>query len=37
VFEADARARTLRRLRAAASDALCAAISFPPRPESSVG
>lgn len=37
VYEADERARVLRRLRAAASDALCAAVSFPPRPESSVG
>lgn len=37
VYEADQRARVLRRLRAAASDALCAAVSFPPRPESSVG
>lgn len=36
-YEADQRARVLRRLRAAASDALCAAVSFPPRPESSVG
>jgi hypothetical protein len=36
-FEADERARVLRRLRAAASDALCAAVSFPPRPQSSVG
>lgn len=37
LFEADRRAMLLRRLRAAASDALCAAVSFPPRPESSVG
>lgn len=37
VFEADRRAVILRRLRAAASDALCAAVSFPPRPESSTG
>ena len=36
-FEADQRTRVLRRLRTAASDALCAAVSFPPRPESSVG
>lgn len=36
-FEADERSRVLRRLRAAASDALCAAVSFPPRPDSSVG
>ena len=36
-FEADRRSMILRRLRAAASDALCAAVSFPPRPESSVG
>lgn len=37
VFEADQRAVILRRLRTAASDALCAAVSFPPRPESSTG
>jgi hypothetical protein len=37
VFEADQRATILRRLRAAASDALCAAVSFPPRPETSTG
>ncbi len=37
VFEADERARVLRRLRAAACDALCAAVSYPPRPESSAG
>ena len=37
VYEADRRALILRKLRAAASDALCAAVSFPPRPESSVG
>lgn len=36
-FEADQRSRVLRRLRAAASDALCAAVSFAPRPESSAG
>jgi hypothetical protein len=36
-FEADRRSVVLRRLRAAASDALCAAVSFPPRPESSTG
>lgn len=37
LYEADQRARILRQLRAAASDALCAAVSFPPRPESSTG
>jgi hypothetical protein len=37
VFEADQRSRILRQLRTAASDALCAAVSFPPQPESSVG
>lgn len=37
LFEADQRATVLRRLRAAASDALCAAVSFPPGPQSSVG
>jgi hypothetical protein len=36
-FEADRRALALRRLRTAASDALCAAVSFPPRPEASTG
>ncbi|MBO0812998.1 MAG: hypothetical protein J2P23_13265, partial [Microlunatus sp.] len=37
LFEADQRAVILRRLRAAASDALCAAVSFPPRPQTSTG
>lgn len=36
-FEADQRFRVLRRLRAAASDALCAAVSFWPQPTSSTG
>lgn len=36
-FEADRRSMILRRLRAAATDALCAAVSFPPRPEASTG
>jgi hypothetical protein len=36
-FEADRRGMVLRRLRTAASDALCAAVSFPPGPQSSVG
>jgi hypothetical protein len=37
LFEADQRSVILRRLRAAASDALCAAVSFPPRPQTSTG
>jgi hypothetical protein len=36
-FEADRRWQVLRRLRAAAGDALCAAISHPPQPQRSPG